>query len=101
MGKSSLLFICFVSVMLSCLVINCSLVVTCMERANLLALLYVMFSCFVTSPFGVLGLAWYLIALIPDIAFFLTLIRFGDLSLIFNFQAERIVSKGLLHGMGN
>ena len=33
----------------------CSLVVTCWERANLLALMFVMFSCvFVTFPCGVL-----------------------------------------------
>ena len=43
-----------------------SLVVTCWERADLLALLYVMFSCvFVTFPYDVLGQVWYLIVLIP------------------------------------
>ena len=43
---------------------HCSLV----ERANQLALLYVMFSCvFVTFPCGVLGQVWYLIVPIPDI----------------------------------
>ena len=48
----------------------CSLVVTCWERADLLALLCVMFSCdFVTFPYGVLGQVWYknLIASIPDL----------------------------------
>ena len=46
----------------------CSLVVTCWEMANILALLYVMFSCvFVTFPCGVLGQMWYLIVLIPDL----------------------------------
>ena len=36
--------------------VSCSLLVTCSERADLLAFLCVMFSCvFVTSPFGVLG----------------------------------------------
>ena len=35
--------------------VHCSLIVTYWERANLLALLYVMFSCvFVTFPCGVL-----------------------------------------------
>ena len=35
---------------------HCSLVVTCWERANLLALLCVIFTCvFVTFPCGVLG----------------------------------------------
>ena len=46
----------------------CSLVVTCWERADLLALLYVMFFCaFVTSPYIVLGQVWYLIVSIPDL----------------------------------
>ena len=36
--------------------VRCSLVVTCLERAGLLTLLYVMFYCdFVTIPCGVLG----------------------------------------------
>ena len=48
--------------------VPCSLVVTCQERANLLALLNVMFSCvFVSSQCGVLGQVWYLIILIPDL----------------------------------
>ena len=42
--------------------------VTCWERANLLALLFVMFYCvFVTFLCGVLGQVWFLIVLIPDI----------------------------------
>ena len=45
-----------------------SLAVTCWERAYLLALLYVMFSCvFVTSPYGILGQVRYLIVSIPDL----------------------------------
>ena len=48
--------------------VHCSLVVTCWERANLLALLYVMFSCvFVTVPCGLPDQEWYLIVLIPDL----------------------------------
>ena len=48
--------------------VPCSLMVTCLERANLLVLLYVMFSCvFVTFSYGVLGQEWYLIVLIPDL----------------------------------
>ena len=48
--------------------VSCSLEVTCWERADLLAILYVMFYCvFVTFPFGVLGLVWYLIVSIPDL----------------------------------
>ena len=36
--------------------VDCNIVVTCWERADLFALLYVMFSCaFVSSQYGVLG----------------------------------------------
>ena len=42
--------------------VSCSLVITCLERAVLLALLYVMFSCvFVTFAYCVLGQVSYLI----------------------------------------
>ena len=48
--------------------VPCSLVVTCWEMANPLALLCVMFSCvFVTLSYGVLGQVWYLIVWIPDL----------------------------------
>ena len=48
--------------------VSCSLVVTCWIRADLLVLLYVTFSCaFVTFQYGVLGQAWYLIVLVPDL----------------------------------
>ena len=48
--------------------VSCSFVVTCLERADLLAFLYVMFSCvFVTFPYGVLVQVRYLIAYIPDL----------------------------------
>ena len=54
--------------------VSCSLVVTYWERADLLALLYMMFSCvFVTFPYGVLGQVWYMIVSILIFAFFLTL----------------------------
>ena len=47
-----------------------SLVVTCWEIADLLALLCVMFSCvFVTFPYDVLGWVWYLIVSFPDLCF--------------------------------
>ena len=40
--------------------------VTCWERADLLALLYAIFAyVFVTFPYGVLGQVWYLIVWIP------------------------------------
>ena len=48
--------------------VHCNIVVTCWESANLLALLYVMFSyVFVTFPCGTLGQVWYLIVSIPDL----------------------------------
>ena len=48
--------------------VRCSLVFTCWEKADLLALLCVMFYCdFVTFPCGVLGQVWYLIVSTPDI----------------------------------
>ena len=50
------------------LTVHCSLVVTCWEWTNPLALLYVMFSCvFVIFPCGVLGQVWYLIVSIADL----------------------------------
>ena len=48
--------------------VHYSLVVTYWERANFLALLYVMLYCvFVTFPCGILGQVWYFIVLIPDL----------------------------------
>ena len=48
--------------------VNCSLVVICWERANLLALLCVMLYCvFVTFLCSVLGQVWYLIVSISDL----------------------------------
>ena len=59
-------YFCFVFVILSS--VHCSPTVTCWERADLLALLYVMFSCvFVTFPCGVLCQVWCLIISIPDL----------------------------------
>ena len=62
-----ILFVICVSLSYTILSVTCSLVITCWERADLLALLCVMFSCvFVTSPYSVLGQVWYLILSIPD-----------------------------------
>ena len=47
--------------------VYCSLVVTCWERAELLALLYVMFHCVYHISMGVLGQVWYLIASVHDL----------------------------------
>ena len=61
-----IIFIICASCLTYCLV--CILIVTCWERADLLALFCVMFSCafFFSFPYGVLGWVWYLILLIPD-----------------------------------
>ena len=49
-------YLCFLYVYHTVLSVPCSLAVTCWEGADLLALLYVMFSCiFVIFLFGVLG----------------------------------------------
>ena len=62
-----ILFVICVSLSYTVLSVPCSLVITCWERADLLALLCVIFSCvFVTFPYGVLGQVWYLILSIPD-----------------------------------
>ena len=61
----------------ACLSVHCSLVITCWERANLLAVLCVMFSCVVvTFPSGVLGQAWNLIVSIPNLCL-LTYFAYG------------------------
>ena len=62
---------CLVFVIPSCLFIA-ALWSSEWKWANLMALLYGMFSCvFVTFPCGVLGQVWYLIVLIPDISSYL------------------------------
>ena len=56
--------------------VHCSLVVTYWERANLLALVYVMFTCVLSfSPHGVLDRVWYLIVSIPDICLLTTVVE--------------------------
>ena len=47
--------------------VHCCLVVTCWKRADLLALVCVFNSVFVTFPCGILGQVWYLIVSIPDL----------------------------------
>ena len=65
---SFLLFTFHVCLYYAVLSIPCSFVITCCERADLLALVCVMFShVFVTFPYGVSGLVWYSIVYIPDL----------------------------------
>ena len=54
--------------------VSCSLGDTCWERADVLAFLYVMFSCvFVTFLRAVLSQVWYMIVSFLIIGFFLAL----------------------------
>ena len=46
---------------------HCCLLVTCWERADLLALVIDVYCAFVTFQCGILGQVWYLIASFPDI----------------------------------
>ena len=46
---------------------HCCLVVTCWERADLLALVGDVYCIFVTFQCGILGQLWYLIVSFPDI----------------------------------
>ena len=66
--------------------VHFSLAVTCWERANLFALLYVMLSCvFVTFPCSVLGQVWYLAVSNPDLClftYFVILVHVSVLSLM-------------------
>ena len=47
--------------------VHCCVVVTCWERADLLALVCDVYCVFVTFPCGILGQVWYLIVSIPDL----------------------------------
>ena len=65
--------------MLSCATVYCCLVVTCMERADLLALV-VMPNCEFFFPIGILGQVWYLNVSIPELlplSYFIVLICKG------------------------
>ena len=53
--------------------VHCFLVVTCWQRAALLALVGDMHCIFVTFPHGILGQVWYFIVSFPVFAVFLTL----------------------------
>ena len=65
---SFLLFMFHVCLCYSVLSVPCSHMITCWRRADLLALLCIMFSCvFVTFLCGVPGQVWYLVVFIPDL----------------------------------
>ena len=60
--------LCFLCLVLShaFVFVQCCLVVTCWERADLLDLVGDVYCIFVTFPCSVLGQVWYLIVLFPD-----------------------------------
>ena len=56
--------------------VHCSHGITCWERASLLAILYVVFSCvFVTFTCGVLGQVWFSIESIPYLSLLTYFVR--------------------------
>ena len=63
-----IIYVIYVSCLSCFLVSSLQPNITCWEKANLLAVLVVMFSCvFVTFPCGALGQMWYLVVLLPDL----------------------------------
>ena len=50
--------------------VHCCLLVTCWERADLLALVGDVYCIFVAFPCGILGHMWYLIVSFPDLSRF-------------------------------
>ena len=67
---------------------GCSLVVTCCERADLLALLCVICSCVcVAFPYGVVDNVWYLIVSIPDLCLLHCLEGSGECIRVFIYHA--------------
>ena len=58
---------CLVFAMSLCASVYMCFVVTCWERADLLAVVCGVYCEFVTLPFGILGQVWYLIVSIPDL----------------------------------
>ena len=68
-----LCFFCLAFVMLLCASVYICLVVTCWERADLLALVCGVLLCVYHFPIGILGQVWCLIVSIPDLCTLLTL----------------------------
>ena len=52
--------------------VHCCLVVTCWERADLMALVGDVYCIFVTFPCGILGQVWYLIVSFPNLCHLLS-----------------------------
>ena len=72
MCSKAVLLLWIISVFLSCVShafasAHCCLVITCWERADLLALANDVYCFFVTFSCGILGQVWYLIVLFPGL----------------------------------
>ena len=52
--------------------VHCCFMVTCWERANLLALVGDVYCIFVTFPCGILGQVWFLTVSFPDLCLLIT-----------------------------
>ena len=63
-GTSFVDHLCFLHAFAS---VHCCLVATCLERADLVALVGDVYCIFVTFPCGILGQVWYLIVSFPDL----------------------------------
>ena len=72
-------YVCLCYAVLS---VPCSLLITCWERADFLALLFLMFSCFFfvfcffIFPYGIQGQVWYLVVSFPGL--YLLLYCYGE-----------------------
>ena len=58
---------CLVFALSLCASVGMCFVVTCWERADLLALVCGVYLCVCHLPIGILGQVWYLIVSIPDL----------------------------------
>ena len=67
MGLLFLWMICVCCVFHAFASVHCCLVLTCWERADLLALVGDVYCIFVTLTCGIVGQAWYLIGLFPGL----------------------------------
>ena len=69
--------------------VYCCLVVTCWERADILAIVGDIYCIFVTFPCGILGQAWYLIESFPE----LCLLSYLDKTISFFCRISLIMSE--------
>ena len=95
-----LLFMFHVHLCYAILSVLCSLVITCWERADLLFLLCVVFSCvYVTFPYGVLGQLYRLPLYSVELNYFLSkLPTLTDLlPLHYFFDSKMITNRRVLH----